>query len=63
MRLNLGNEKVIPIAANHANICKFSSAESEKYKLVQGAIAELVESVVPGSGSPQVKCVSCSTAQ
>ena len=48
------------MAANHANICKFSSAESEKYKLVQGAITQLVETFAPIKSIPQVKCVSCS---
>ena len=44
-RLNLRNEKVIPLAADHFSICKFRAASQEKYRLVEGVIIQLVQSV------------------
>ncbi|KAH7261549.1 hypothetical protein BKA59DRAFT_409635, partial [Fusarium tricinctum] len=40
-QLNLPNEKRIPIQANHKAMCKFSSADSQKYRPVLAAIKEL----------------------
>lgn len=46
--LNLSNEKRIPIQANHRTMCRFSSADSQKYRPVWKAIEELAESARSG---------------
>jgi hypothetical protein len=45
-RLNLPNERAIPISANHRDMCKFSSANSQRYRPVWEAMQELVERAV-----------------
>ena len=46
-RLNLSNEIAIGVAgANHKSICKFSSADSQKYLPVWRAIKNLVDSAL-----------------
>jgi hypothetical protein len=43
--MNLPNEKPpIPISADHKTMCKFSDAESQKFRPVWMAIKELVDS-------------------
>ncbi|KAI9775820.1 MAG: hypothetical protein M1839_000871 [Geoglossum umbratile] len=42
-RLNLPNEIAVPIQANHSTMCKFSSADSQKYRSVWKAVKRLVE--------------------
>lgn len=47
-RLNIDNEIVVGMAdANHVNMCKFASADSQKYKPVLGALKRMVDSAVP----------------
>jgi hypothetical protein len=47
--LQLGNEISFGIDANHKDMCKFSGADSQKYLPVEGAIKELVNSVIRAS--------------
>ena len=44
--LNLPNEKVYQANANHRTICKFGSAESQDYKQVSRAIADMVKKII-----------------
>ena len=42
--LGVCDERMFPVDANHATICKFSSAESETYGVVGAWVAELIGS-------------------
>ncbi|KAL6408559.1 hypothetical protein AUP68_08419 [Ilyonectria robusta] len=46
--LNHPNEKKLPVKADHKGICRFSSADSQKYRPVWIAIKELVENALCG---------------
>lgn len=50
-QLNLPNEKVFPVDADHRTICKISSREDQVYKVVGVWIAKLIkaniERIVP----------------
>lgn len=41
-RLNLPNEKLFPVDADHKTICKISSREDQVYKVVGVWIAKLI---------------------
>jgi hypothetical protein len=43
--LNLPNEKLFPVDANHRTICKIPSAKSQEYEAVGAWIADLARSV------------------
>lgn len=45
--LNLPNEKLFPVDANHRTICKIPSAESQEFEAVGAWIEDLVRSVAP----------------
>ncbi|KAI9857467.1 MAG: hypothetical protein M1813_008217 [Trichoglossum hirsutum] len=61
--LNLPNEKSTFIQANHKTMCKFSSADSQKYRPVWKAIRELVEAArykaTPTLSKEQTECLQC----
>jgi hypothetical protein len=40
--MGLPNELVIPVNANHRNICRYSTKQSQTYILVEAAIQELM---------------------
>ena len=42
-RLNLPNEKVFPVDADHRTICKMPSREDQVYKIVGVWVAKLVK--------------------
>ncbi|KAH6880373.1 hypothetical protein B0T10DRAFT_392290, partial [Thelonectria olida] len=54
-QLNLPNEKRIPIQANHKAMCKFSSADSQKYRPVLAAIKELAAAAEEGYQLPALE--------
>jgi hypothetical protein len=45
-RLNLPNEVAIPISANHRDMCKFSSVNSQRYRPVWEYMQDLAERAV-----------------
>ena len=51
--LNLPNEKLFPVDANHRTICKIPSGESQEFEAVGAWIEELVRSVAT-STSPNL---------
>jgi hypothetical protein len=57
--MNLPNEKPpTPISADHKTMCKFSDAESQKFRPVWMAIKELVESSLRVSVPQPLICTS-----
>ncbi|KAH0543156.1 hypothetical protein FGG08_002501 [Glutinoglossum americanum] len=44
--LHLPNETPLPIESDHAGLCKFLTANSQKYLIVQESLVELVEELV-----------------
>lgn len=44
--MNLDNELVIPMGADHRSLCKFGNATDPRYELVKHAIEELVAHVL-----------------
>ncbi|CAK7206831.1 hypothetical protein SEUCBS139899_009637 [Sporothrix eucalyptigena] len=49
--LNLSNEMIIPINDHHRGICRFSSADSQNYRLVEAAIKEIICDTATGPDS------------
>jgi hypothetical protein len=47
-RMNLPNEIVFPVNANHRSICRYPSVRNQTYILVEGAIKEVVASAEGG---------------
>ena len=45
-QLNLPNEKVFPVHADHRTICKMSSPEDQVYKIVGVWIAKLIKAKI-----------------
>jgi hypothetical protein len=43
--LGLPNELVIPVSADHRSMCRFSTAESQKYRPVEDAIVSVVRTI------------------
>jgi hypothetical protein len=52
--LNLPNEKLFPVDANHRTICKIPSAESQEFEAVGAWIEDLVRSVATNT-SPNLR--------
>ncbi len=52
--INLPNEKLFPVDANHRTICKISSAESQEFEAVGAWIEDLVRSVATNT-SPNLR--------
>ncbi|KAH6689450.1 hypothetical protein F5X68DRAFT_253779 [Plectosphaerella plurivora] len=50
-RMNLPNEIVFPVNANHRSICRYPSVRNQTYVLVEGAIKEVVASLEGGPRS------------
>lgn len=48
-QLNLPNEKVFPVHADHRTICKMSSREDRVYKVVGVWIAKLIKANIEGT--------------
>jgi len=49
--LNLPNEKLFPVDANHRTICKIPSAESQEYEAVGAWVSDLARSVATNTSS------------
>ena len=54
--LNLSNERLFGIQANHRTICKIPTAESKEYKAVGYWIADLVKNAVKDASTANVRC-------
>ena len=55
--IDIPNERLFPVDADHHTICRFGSAESQAYKAVGSHVVSLVRSVAPAV----VPCTSLST--
>ena len=45
--MNVANERLFPVDADHHTICRFGSGESQAYKAVDSHVVSLVRSVAP----------------
>ena len=49
--MELPNEFVIPVNAHHTSMCRFSYEKSQSYRLVEGAVQELVTNALEQTAS------------
>ena len=53
----IGNEKVIPLSADHQGICKFDNFEDPKYKTVLATLRRWVDEIKRTSSEPKPEAV------